>query len=60
MAFASITLGDILGNDDPRIISLPVGSDVFKVTGGGQNYVHGGSSLQEMIIPVVHVRTNKY
>lgn len=56
----SISLGDILGNDDARIVSVPIGSDVFKVQGGGQNYVHGGSSLQELIIPVIDVRTNKY
>lgn len=56
----SITLGNILGNDDQRVISVPIGSDVFKVSGGGQNYVHGGSSLQELIIPVIDIRTNKY
>ncbi|MBP7221713.1 MAG: BREX-1 system phosphatase PglZ type A [Sedimentibacter sp.] len=56
----SFTLGDILGNDDKRVVSVPIGSDVFKVAGGGQNYVHGGSSLQELIIPVIDVRTNKY
>lgn len=56
----SVTLGNILGNDDERVISVPIGSDVFKVSGGGQNYVHGGSSLQELIIPVIDVRTNKY
>ena len=56
----SFTLGDILGNNDKRVVSVPIGSDVFKVAGGGQNYVHGGSSLQELIIPVIDVRTNKY
>lgn len=55
----SIQLGDILNNDDTRMVSVPVGSDVFKVSGGGQNFVHGGSSLQEMIVPVIDVRTNK-
>ena len=56
----SVTLGNILGNGDQRVVSVPIGSDVFKVSGGGQNYVHGGSSLQELIIPVIDVRTNKY
>jgi uncharacterized protein (TIGR02687 family) len=55
-----VTLGNILGNGDQRVVSVPIGSDVFKVSGGGQNYVHGGSSLQELIIPVIDVRTNKY
>lgn len=34
------------------------GADIFKVAGGGQNYVHGGSSLQEMLIPVIELTTN--
>lgn len=55
----SVTLGDVLKNNDARVISLPIGSDVFKIAGGGQNYVHGGSSPQEMIIPVIDVKTNK-
>lgn len=57
---ASISLGDLLLNKDQRIVSVPIGSDVFKISGGGQNFVHGGSSLQEMIIPVIDVKTNKY
>lgn len=56
----SFMLGDILANYDQRVVSVPLGSDVFKVSGGGQNYVHGGSSLQELIIPVIDVKTNKY
>lgn len=57
---ASLSLGAMLGNDDKRIVSFPVGSQVFKVPGGGQNYVHGGSSPQEMMIPVLDIRTEKY
>lgn len=26
-------------------VTTPVGADIFKVAGGGQNYVHGGSSI---------------
>jgi hypothetical protein len=29
------------------------------VAGGGQNYVHGGSSPQEMIVPVLDIKTEK-
>lgn len=56
----TLTLGDILKSSDERIVSFPVGSDIFKVSGGGLNFVHGGGSLQEMLIPVIDVRTNKY
>lgn len=56
----TVTLGNVLGNQDTRIVSFPIGSDIFKVPGGGLNFVHGGASLQEMLIPVIDVRTNKY
>lgn len=36
-----------------RLIT-PYGYDVFK-TPGGLQYVHGGSSLQEIIVPIVHI-----
>ena len=34
-------------------------SDIFKAAGGGMNFVHGGSSPQEMLIPLIDVRTEK-
>lgn len=38
-------------------VSMPIGADIIKTKGGGQNYVHGGSTLQEMVVPVVKVKT---
>lgn len=56
----NLSLGYILGNDDDKIVSFPVGVSVFKAQGsGGQNYVHGGSSPQEMLVPVVEVRMER-
>lgn len=55
----NLGLGHILGYEDDKIVSFPVSSNVFKVSGGGQNYVHGGSSPQEMIIPVLDVKMEK-
>lgn len=40
-------------------VTTPFGADIIKMAGGGQNYVHGGSSLQEMIVPVIKVNTFK-
>lgn len=57
VAFSS--MGMILGNADKKVVSYPVSSNVFKVPGGGQNYVHGGSSPQEMILPVIDVKVEK-
>ena len=33
---------------------------MFKVAGGGQNYVHGGSSPQEMLVPVIEIKMDRY
>lgn len=40
-------------------VATPMGADIIKMPGGGQNYVHGGSPLQEMIVPVIKVNTFK-
>ena len=49
------SLGDSLGNNDKRNICVPITSSIFKRPGGGQNYVHGGSSIQEMLVPVLEI-----
>ncbi|MBO4458246.1 MAG: BREX-1 system phosphatase PglZ type A [Butyrivibrio sp.] len=54
----AVRLGDSLGSSDNRFIMLPKGVSVFK-TGGGMNYVHGGASPQEMIIPCISVHAQK-
>ena len=56
---ATIPLKAVLQNNDERIISFPIGTDVFKAPGAGQNFVHGGSSPLEMLIPVIDVKTEK-
>ncbi|MGI6752586.1 MAG: BREX-1 system phosphatase PglZ type A [Anaerovoracaceae bacterium] len=55
----SYPLSNILNNTYSRMVTLPISSHVFKVAGGGQNYVHGGSSPQEMIIPIIDVKVEK-
>lgn len=40
-------------------VSSPIGTDIIKVPGSGINFVHGGCSPQEMIIPVIEVKTEK-
>ena len=41
-------------NEDHRVIS-PYGYDLFKTQGGGLQYIHGGASLQETIVPIIHI-----
>ena len=52
-------MGLILDNDDTKQVSFPVSSNVFKVAGGGQNFVHGGSSPQEMLVPVLDIKMER-
>ncbi len=51
-------LSDIIGGDDKRFVSWPISANVFK-TQGGLNFVHGGASPQEMILPLIIVKTEK-
>ena len=55
----NMSMGRILGNEDPKVVSFPVSSNVFKVSGGGQNFVHGGSSPQEMLVPVLDIKMER-
>lgn len=40
--------------EDLRVIN-PYSYDLFKTQGAGIQYVHGGASLQETIIPIIHI-----
>ena len=52
-------MSKVLRNDDTKWVSYPISDDVFKVAGGGQNYVHGGSSPQEMLVPVLDLKLER-
>ncbi len=54
----ALSVGEALGNSDHRYIMLAKGMSVFKC-GGGMNYVHGGASPQEMIVPCLFIKTQK-
>lgn len=56
---SGVSLGDVYGNGDTRSVSFPISADIFKAQGGGLNFVHGGCSPQEMIIPLINVKTEK-
>ncbi len=45
--------------DEEAWVSLPVAANIFKHQGGGQNYVHGGASLAEMLVPLMTVKSRK-
>lgn len=54
----SVKMGTFLEGDS-RYLLFPAGTDVFKTSGGGCNYVHGGCSAQEMLVPVISVKTER-
>ncbi len=41
--------------DEGYKIVTPYGYDLFKTQGGGLQYIHGGASLQETVVPIVHI-----
>lgn len=40
-------------------IHVPLSYYVFKMSGGGQNYYHGGMSPQENIVPLIKIKAEK-
>ena len=58
-----ISMKYLLGDDSKLKALVPKGMIRYKVQGPGANYVHGGASLQEIIIPVIkfkNIRKNEY
>lgn len=56
---SGVSIADAHNNSDRRSVSFPTSTDIFKAQGGGVNYFHGGCSPQEMIIPLIDVKTEK-
>jgi len=56
----NLSLGCIGKESQELYVTVPRGCDIFKIGGGGQNYVHGGISLQELIVPVIKLKTARY
>lgn len=42
-------------SDGQYKVITPYGYDLFKTQGAGLQYVHGGASLQETIVPIIHI-----
>ncbi|MDD2554955.1 MAG: BREX-1 system phosphatase PglZ type A [Syntrophaceticus sp.] len=59
----SISMNYLLGKETSLKALVPKGVIRYRVQGGGANYVHGGASLQEIIVPVIkfkNIRKDKY
>lgn len=55
----SMSLGASLNTTDQRYVNYPLTTSIFKKAGGGQNYVHGGSTIQEMLAPILEVNVSR-
>jgi len=55
----NLRLDYIFGRDCGLSVFVPRGDNRFKTPGGGQNFVHGGASLQEIVIPLIKYRNDR-
>ena len=55
----SFSMDYILGKDSGMYVNVPRGEVRFAKQGAGANYVHGGASLQEVIIPVIKFKNSR-
>mgnify|MGYP000862521924 CR=1 FL=1 len=55
----SIKLDYVFGKDSNLYAVVPRADNRFKLSGGGQNYVHGGASLQEIVIPLIKYKADR-
>ena len=58
-----ISMKYLLGDDSKLKAHVPKGMIRYKIQGPGANYVHGGASLQEIIVPVIkfkNIRKDEY
>jgi uncharacterized protein (TIGR02687 family) len=53
------SLDYILGEDSGKYVTVPRGANRFKVQGEGANFVHGGATLQEIVIPVIKFKNDR-
>lgn len=55
----TFSMNYILGENSNKFVNVPRGEIRFAKQGAGSNYVHGGASLQEIIIPVIKLKNTK-
>lgn len=55
----TINLSNIVDNDPSLYAYVPNSTIRYRIQGGGANFVHGGTSLQEIVIPVLSIRNKR-
>lgn len=56
---ANYSMKGIVDNGEKLFVTVPKGANRFAVQGSGANYVHGGTMLQEIAIPVITFKNDR-
>lgn len=54
-----VKMNYVLGANVDYIVEIPYGTNVFPKQGESKKYVHGGDSLQEVVIPIIKIENKK-
>src|SRR5699024_6153781 len=54
-----INIGTVLNNENDLQLYIPNGSIRNRIQGPGTNFVHGGASLQEVVIPLITFKNKR-
>lgn len=52
----NVKLDSIIKNEQQLTAYVPKSTIRFKIQGSGVNFVHGGASLQEVVVPLIHFK----
>jgi len=55
----TINLSNIIDNEEALYAHVPNANIRYRVQGGGANFVHGGASLQEIVIPLLTIKNKR-
>ena len=55
----TINLSSVIKNDKKLFAYVPNATIRYRIQGGGANFVHGGASLQEVVVPLLKVRNKR-
>lgn len=59
MGVLTFSMDYLLGNNSNIYVNSPKGEIRFAKQGAGANYVHGGASLQEVVVPVIKYKNSR-
>lgn len=55
----SYSLANFIDDSENNFVTVPITHNIFNTPGPGVNYVHGGASPQEMIIPLIKIKAGR-